>query len=161
MRARTKKGLWDYWNKLVQYFQEMGILGFRCDAAYQVPADLWKFLISAAKKTPPAHRVSCRDPRLHAGADCRNERHGFRLPVQFLEILEFDKPWCLEQHEENKKNRAVNKLSRIARHAKARQARNRERWRSRKCGMLLRRYFPGACSCPQGMNTAPETEWML
>jgi starch synthase (maltosyl-transferring) len=101
--SKDKKGLWDYWNKLVQYFQEMGILGFRCDAAYQVPADLWKFLISSAKKRHPrtvflAETLGC---TLEQIAEMKGT--GFDYLYNSSKYWEFDKPWCLEQHEENKK----------------------------------------------------------
>jgi starch synthase (maltosyl-transferring) len=101
--SKDKKGLWDYWNKLVQYFQDMGILGFRCDAAYQVPADLWKFLISSAKKRHPrtvflAETLGC---TLEQIAEMKGT--GFDFLYNSSKYWEFDKPWCLEQHEENKK----------------------------------------------------------
>ena len=101
--SKDKKGLWDYWNKLVQYFQEMGIAGFRCDAAYQVPAELWSYLINAAKKRYPrsvflAETLGC---TLEQMAEMKGT--GFDFLYNSSKYWEFDKPWCLEQHEENKK----------------------------------------------------------
>jgi starch synthase (maltosyl-transferring) len=100
--SKDKKGLWDYWNKLVQYFQEMGIAGFRCDAAYQVPADLWKFLISSAKKRYPrtmflAETLGCTLEQI-----TEMKGTGFDFLFNSSKYWEFDKPWCLEQHESNK-----------------------------------------------------------
>jgi starch synthase (maltosyl-transferring) len=101
--STDKKGLWDYWNKLVLYFQEMGIQGFRCDAAYQVPADLWTFLISIAKKRYPrtvflAETLGC---TLQQIAELKGA--GFDYLYNSSKYWEFNKPWCLEQHESNKK----------------------------------------------------------
>lgn len=45
-----KKNLWEYWYNLIKNNIGLGIKGFRCDAAYKVPSELWKYLISSAKK---------------------------------------------------------------------------------------------------------------
>ena len=42
--------IWYYWNDLVKHNLELGFSGFRCDAAYKVPKELWKYLIDNAKK---------------------------------------------------------------------------------------------------------------
>jgi starch synthase (maltosyl-transferring) len=81
----------------------MGIRGFRCDAAYQVPAELWKFLISAAKKRYPrtvflAETLGCTMDEIGA-----LKGTGFDYLFNSSKYWEFDKPWCLEQHEGNKK----------------------------------------------------------
>lgn len=101
--SRDKKALWDYWDKLIKHFQEMGILGFRCDAAYQVPADLWKYLISNAKKrytrtTFLAETLGCTMEQI---AELKGT--GFDYLFNSSKYWDFDKPWCLEQHEGNKK----------------------------------------------------------
>lgn len=103
LKSKDRKGLWDYWDKLVLYFQEMGIRGFRCDAAYQVPSGLWKFLIQASKKRYPrtvfvAETLGCTLEEIAAlkGA-------GFDYLFNSSKYWEFDKPWCLEQHESNRK----------------------------------------------------------
>ncbi len=102
LESKDRKGLWDYWDKLVLYFQEMGVRGFRCDAAYQVPADLWKFLIGSAKKRYPrtvflAETLGC---TLDQIAELKGT--GFDYLFNSSKYWNFDKPWCLEQHESNK-----------------------------------------------------------
>jgi starch synthase (maltosyl-transferring) len=101
--SKEKKSLWDYWDKLILHFQEMGILGFRCDAAYQVPADLWKHLISRAKKRYTrtvflAETLGCTMEQI-----AQLKGTGFDYLYNSSKYWEFDKPWCLEQHEGNKK----------------------------------------------------------
>lgn len=44
-----RHNLWEYWWKVVDMFLEIGLRGFRCDAAYKVPVDLWRMLIQRAK----------------------------------------------------------------------------------------------------------------
>jgi starch synthase (maltosyl-transferring) len=101
--SRDKKGLWDYWDKLVAFYQTMGITGFRCDAAYQVPADLWKFIITSAKKRHPrtvflAETLGCRlDEIDHLSGT------GFDYLYNSSKYWDFDQPWCIEQHSHNKR----------------------------------------------------------
>jgi len=40
-----------YFQQLVRHYVGLGFDGFRCDAAYKVPADVWRGLIGAAKAT--------------------------------------------------------------------------------------------------------------
>ncbi|HEY9766397.1 MAG TPA: alpha-amylase family glycosyl hydrolase, partial [Chroococcales cyanobacterium] len=40
---KEDRGLWDYWLNLVRHCLSLGFDGFRCDAAYHIPSDLWKF----------------------------------------------------------------------------------------------------------------------
>ena len=42
--------IWHYWDDLIKHNIELGFSGFRCDAAYKVPKDLWLYLIYNAKK---------------------------------------------------------------------------------------------------------------
>jgi len=101
--SKDRRGLWAYWDKLIGFFQNLGILGFRCDAAYQVPAELWKYLISAAKKRDPrtiflAETLGCRLEEIDALAGT-----GFDYLYNSSKYWEFDRPWCIEQHERNKR----------------------------------------------------------
>ncbi|URA10067.1 alpha-amylase family glycosyl hydrolase [Thermospira aquatica] len=43
-----RENLWKYWEDLVLYYTDKGFDGFRADAAYQVPSELWKRLIEVA-----------------------------------------------------------------------------------------------------------------
>jgi starch synthase (maltosyl-transferring) len=52
--AGDREGLWEYWAELVRDSIRLGFQGFRCDAAYKVPADLWRHLIEAARSVDPA-----------------------------------------------------------------------------------------------------------
>lgn len=51
-----KAGLYEYWWERVREMLDLGVRGFRCDAAYKVPLDLWRMLIGRARE--------------HAGAVC-------------------------------------------------------------------------------------------
>lgn len=47
--AKARTEMLAFWQKLVAWLLELGADGFRCDAAYQVPAELWAELIAAAR----------------------------------------------------------------------------------------------------------------
>ncbi len=47
--SSDKRVLWNYWKDLIEWYIDLGIDGFRCDYAYNVPVELWEFLIKNAK----------------------------------------------------------------------------------------------------------------
>ncbi len=49
----AKLELMAYWQDLIAYYLDLGCHGFRCDAAYQIPGEIWKTLIAAARKRNP------------------------------------------------------------------------------------------------------------
>ncbi|MCX7821737.1 MAG: alpha-amylase family glycosyl hydrolase [Brevinematales bacterium] len=44
-----REKLWNYWYEVVEFYINLGFDGFRCDAAYAIPTELWKFLIEKTK----------------------------------------------------------------------------------------------------------------
>lgn len=51
--SSDRNNLWEYWWKVVEMFLDCGVRGFRCDAAYQIPNDLWRMLIGRARNRDP------------------------------------------------------------------------------------------------------------
>lgn len=97
-----REQLWDYWDSLIAFFQERGINGFRCDAAYQVSVELWKRLITAAKKrdsaaTFYAETLGCRLEQIEALAPS-----GFDYLFNSSKWWNFDHSWAIDQHSTNK-----------------------------------------------------------
>ena len=92
--------LWRYWADLVRESLALGFRGFRCDAAYKVPAELWSFLIAEAKAADP-------DVVFFAetlGAPVEDVRAlktaGFDYFFNSSKYWDFNQPWALQQHEE-------------------------------------------------------------
>jgi len=54
--SADRDGLYAYWWERVRELLDLGVKGFRCDAAYKVPTDLWRFLIGRAKDHEPRAR---------------------------------------------------------------------------------------------------------
>ncbi|MBM4320614.1 MAG: alpha-amylase [Deltaproteobacteria bacterium] len=94
-----KEGLWSFWEQVVVEYLELGFDGFRCDAAYKVPAKLWQRLIDRARQLRPealfcAETLGCTPREVFALRGC-----GFDLLFNSSKWWSFDKPWALEQHE--------------------------------------------------------------
>jgi starch synthase (maltosyl-transferring) len=98
--SADRQGLWSYWTALVQYYLDLGFDGFRCDAAYKVPARLWEQLLGVARRKRrdvvfAAETLGCRLAEVRQLTEA-----GFNYLFNSSKWWAFDKPWCLEQHEE-------------------------------------------------------------
>lgn len=98
----NRNNLWDYWDSLIEFFQNLGINGFRCDAAYQVSADLWYYLISNAKyrngsTTFLAETLGCLQDQINALYKC-----GFDYLFNSIKYWNYDNNWAIDQHKNNR-----------------------------------------------------------
>lgn len=98
--AEDRPGLWAFWEALVVRCLALGVTGFRCDAAYKVPAELWHRLTTRARAVAPevlfvAETLGCRLEEIRAldGA-------GFDYFYNSSKWWDFQAPWCLQQHAE-------------------------------------------------------------
>ncbi len=97
-RSPDRGALWAYWRDLALYYAGMGFGGFRCDAAYQVPPELWAYLIREVKARYPevvfcAETLGCTPQQTLATA-----RAGFDFIFNSSKWWDFAEPWCLEQY---------------------------------------------------------------
>jgi len=72
--AETRSAQLDHWAAYAIRYAEAGIGGFRCDAAYQVPADFWRALIERVRGAVPgtlfaAETLGCTTDQALALAD--------------------------------------------------------------------------------------------
>lgn len=95
-----REALWDHWAQLVRDALKLGFRGFRCDAAYMVPAALWRHLIEAARQVDPEARFFAETlgGPLHAVRELREA--GFDYIFNSSKWWDFRAPWALEQHVE-------------------------------------------------------------
>ena len=101
--ASVQPALWKYWDAVVRFYQEAGFSGFRCDAAYKVPAGLWKMLIGNARERDSrvvflAETLGCTLAQTQ-----RLKSAGFDYLFNSVKWWNFDRPWCPQQHETFKK----------------------------------------------------------
>ena len=96
--SRDRDGLWTYWADLAEHYAAIGIDGFRCDAAYKLPSELWRTLIGRLKRTHPetvflAESLGCPFSETVRLAGC-----GFNFIFNSSKWWDFVAPWCLVQY---------------------------------------------------------------
>ncbi len=88
-----------YFQDVVRHYAGLGFRGFRCDAAYKVPARVWQALIGAARATGP-DSVFCAET---LGARLEEVRRldgaGFDYLFNSAKWWDFESPWLLEQYD--------------------------------------------------------------
>src|SRR5262245_10411416 len=94
-----REALWRFWEGLVDRALDLGVTGFRADAAYKVPAALWQRLIARARAREPhamfvAETLGCTLEQMAALGGV-----GFDYFYNSSKWWDFTAPWCLEQHE--------------------------------------------------------------
>ncbi|MHA1727423.1 MAG: alpha-amylase family glycosyl hydrolase [Promethearchaeota archaeon] len=93
-------GLTKYWMDLIEFYLDLGIDGFRCDAAYQVPSDMWRIIIGHAKSKNPdvvfvAETLGCTLEEMRETVEA-----GFDYITNSSKWWDYTQPWLLEQYEE-------------------------------------------------------------
>ena len=98
LNSPDRDNLWNYWRDLVYHLMDMGFSGFRCDAAYQVPSDLWKYLIGLAKKKDKetlffGETLGCSPKQTMEVVES-----GFDVIFNSSKYWDFEETWCIKQY---------------------------------------------------------------
>ena len=93
-----RAGLVSYFGDMIGHFIDCGIRGFRCDAAYLVPAEVWSMLTAFARfkrqdATFFAETLGCRLDQVTALRSA-----GFDYIFNSARWWDFRSPWLLEQY---------------------------------------------------------------
>lgn len=96
---QARAGLIDYWGHYLRHHAGLGVKGFRCDAAYQVPAEVWRALIDTTRQVDPevkffAETLGCTVDQVR---DLCNA--GFDFLYNSAKWWDFKADWLLEQYE--------------------------------------------------------------
>jgi len=94
-----RDALWEYWERNVDRAIDVGFTGFRCDAAYKVPAELWARLAALARARVPgavfvAETLGCTLDEASALGGA-----GFDFFYNSSKWWDLEAPWFVEQHE--------------------------------------------------------------
>lgn len=97
--ADDPKGLLAYFVRVVDWLVGLGFRGFRCDAAYQLPTDLWRQLIARVRAVHPdtvfvAETLGCTPAQTRDTASA-----GFDAIFNSAKWWDFHGNWLLEQYE--------------------------------------------------------------
>jgi starch synthase (maltosyl-transferring) len=92
------EGLLHFWDQVISHYLRLGFAGFRCDAAYKIPGDLWARLIGEARNLVPdvqffAETLGCRLKEL-----AQLSSAGFDFIYNSSKWWDFQEDWCLEQY---------------------------------------------------------------
>ncbi len=88
-----------HWASLACHFAELGFAGFRCDAAYKVPAEVWAGIIEEVHGIAPnalfaAETLGCRVDEIEALAGA-----GFQYLFNSAKWWDFHGDWLLDQYD--------------------------------------------------------------
>jgi len=99
-RPPQQRQILTYFQELVRHYIGLGFDGFRCDAAYKVPAEVWRGLTDDAK-TASLKVVFCAE-NLGAPKEAVLALAGAGFDYLFNSVKwwDFESPWLLEQYEE-------------------------------------------------------------
>lgn len=97
-RSRDRAGLLEYCVEVVEHLIELGFRGFRCDAAYQIPAPTWRALIERVRKQHPevvflAETLGCSPEQTRETAAA-----GFDAIFNSAKWWDFESDWLLDQY---------------------------------------------------------------
>jgi len=89
----------EHWSALAVHFARLGFAGYRCDAAYQVPAPVWSAIIRNVHAIAPdalfaAETLGCRVDQIEALAGA-----GFQYLFNSAKWWDFRADWLLEQYD--------------------------------------------------------------
>lgn len=93
---------WEYWRRISDFYAEIGVEGFRCDAAYKIPSELWSYIIGHTKDNYSGvvffgETLGCRLDEIKKLASA-----GFDYFFNSSKWWDFQADWCLEQYESNR-----------------------------------------------------------
>lgn len=100
LTTHDREGLWRYWAGIVVEAIELGFRGFRCDAAYKVPAELWSFLIGEARRADPGVVFFAETLGAPVEDVVALKSAGFDYFFNSSKWWNFGEAWALKQHEE-------------------------------------------------------------
>jgi starch synthase (maltosyl-transferring) len=99
LNSVDRHNLWEFWWKMMSHYLEMGVDGFRCDMAYQVPGELWVYLIEKAR----ARKKGCLFIAESLGCDFKQVQElaklGFDYLFNSLKYWDYNEPWGMEQYQ--------------------------------------------------------------
>lgn len=91
--------LLNYWKEVVHHYGRMGFAGFRCDAAYKVPGDIWGEIINAARSDHPEAQFFAETLGARPEQIKQLRSAGFDYFFNSAKWWDFHQDWLLKQYE--------------------------------------------------------------
>jgi starch synthase (maltosyl-transferring) len=99
LRSADREGLYRYCLGVVEYLIKLGFKGFRCDAAYQIPRDIWRRLINDVKSRYPDTVFAAETLGCTAEQTKQTAQAGFDYVFNSSKWWDFQSSWLLEQYQ--------------------------------------------------------------
>jgi starch synthase (maltosyl-transferring) len=94
-----RENLWSYWLQLTEHYSSLGVDGYRCDAAYQVPVELWELLIGRNRSKFPKSTWLAETLGCDVEATLETAGAGFQYVYNSLKWWDYRENWALERYE--------------------------------------------------------------
>ncbi len=98
-RPDAPDGLLAYCVRMVEHLVGLGFRGFRCDAAYQIPSELWRLLIERVRARHPETRFIAETLGCTPAQTRETAAAGFDAIFNSAKWWDFHGNWLLEQYE--------------------------------------------------------------
>lgn len=95
-----REGLLNYWKQVVRHYIELGFHGFRCDAAYQLPGEVWSEIIQTAREANAETRFFAETLGAPAEQIAQLRSAGFDYFFNSAKWWDFRADWLLDQYEQ-------------------------------------------------------------
>ena len=93
------EGLYNFFYKIVEHFIKLGFHGFRCDAAYQIPNNMWHRLIHDIKGKYPDTIFTAETLGCTADQTKQTALAGFDYIFNSSKWWDLSSPWLMEQYQ--------------------------------------------------------------
>ncbi len=98
-RTRDPEGLHRWAAGVIEYWARLGAVGFRCDAAYQLPAPAWRRLIREARTQRPELVFAAETLGCSPADTLETARAGFHYVFNSAKWWDFESAWLMEQYQ--------------------------------------------------------------
>jgi starch synthase (maltosyl-transferring) len=88
-----------FFSGVIEHYAELGVRGFRCDAAYKVPAAVWAALIAGARRAAPELVFAAENLGAPMESVVALRSAGFDYLFNSAKWWDFQSPWLLEQYD--------------------------------------------------------------
>lgn len=95
---QDSEGLFQYLASVVDFLVGLGVEGFRCDAAYQVPEHFWRRLISETKRKHPAVIFLAETLGCSPKETAQTAKAGFEFIFNSSKWWDYSSAWLFEQY---------------------------------------------------------------
>jgi starch synthase (maltosyl-transferring) len=96
--GRDPEGLYQYLVKVVEHLVDLGVTGFRCDAAYQVPETFWRRLIREIRSRHPEIAFLAETLGCSPFQTAQTAQAGFDHIFNSSKWWDFSSPWLIDQY---------------------------------------------------------------